>query len=32
LSVVIQLIPNQTRGQWYSDTSPFSIHWLIVLC
>jgi len=26
LSFVIQLIPNQsTGGQWYSDTSPFSI-------
>jgi hypothetical protein len=27
LSVIIQLIPNQTGGQWYSDTSPFSILW-----
>jgi hypothetical protein len=25
LSVVIQLIPNQTGGQRYSDASPFSI-------
>ncbi len=25
MSVDIQLIPNQTGGQWYSDTSPFSI-------
>jgi hypothetical protein len=25
LSVVIQLFPNQTGGQRYSDTSPFSI-------
>jgi hypothetical protein len=22
-----QSIPNQTGGQWYSDTSPFSIPW-----
>jgi len=26
-TVVIQLIPNQTGGQWYNDTSPFSIPW-----
>jgi len=29
MSVVIQLIPNQSKGgQWYSDTSPFSIPWI----